>query len=144
MVTINLTIVVQLVLFLFFLWAASKLVFQPVLRKLDEREHYVEDNAQTASEDAQAAKSLESEYAVELSTARRAAAVRFERERQAAMDERNQRLARAREDGDRAVMAVEREGKNQIEAQRPQFDTLAAQIDDLMAVRLGLKGGSSS
>jgi F-type H+-transporting ATPase subunit b len=143
MVTINLTIVVQLVLFLLFLWAANTLVFRPVLRRLDEREHYVEQNATAAKEDAKAAESLESEYAVELSTVRRAATVRFEREREAAMDERNQRLARARQDGDQAVMAVEREGKAQIEAQRSQFDVLAAEISDLMAKRLYLKGGAS-
>ena len=143
MVTINFTIVVQLVLFLLFLWAANKLVFQPVLRRLDEREENLERNAQAAKEDSKAAKSLESEYAAELSTARRAATVRFERKRGAAMDERNQRLARARQDGDQAVMAIEREGKAQIDAQRPQFDAMAAEIAELMAKSLRLKGGGS-
>ncbi|MEA3364411.1 MAG: hypothetical protein U9Q79_02115 [Candidatus Hydrogenedentes bacterium] len=143
MVTINLTIVVQLVLFLLFLWVVNKLVFQPVLRRLDEREYYVNQNAEGAKEDAKAAKSLESEYALELSTARRAATVQFEQEREAAMNERNERLARARQEGDAAVMAVEREGKAQIEKQRPQFDPLAKQITEIMAQRLRLKGGGS-
>jgi F-type H+-transporting ATPase subunit b len=143
MVTINFTIVVQLVLFLLFLWAANKLVLQPVLRRLDEREQTLEQNAEAAEEDSKAAKSLQSEYAAELSTARRTATLRFEHERGAAMDERNQRLGRARQDGDQAVMAVEREGKAQIEAQRPQFDTFAEQIADLMAKSLRLKGGGS-
>jgi len=143
MVTINLTIVVQVVLFLLFLWVVNKLVFQRVLHRLDERDYYLKQNAEGAKEDAQTAKSLEAEYARELSTARRAATVEFEREREAAMNERNERLARARQEGDAAVMAVEREGKAQIEEQRPQFDTLAAQVTELMAERLRLKGGGS-
>lgn len=140
MVTINLTIVVQLVLFLLFLWVMNKLVLQPVLRRLDEREHDIEQNARAAKEDAKTAKALESQYTAELSAARRAAAARFARERAAAMDSRNQRLTQARHDGDRAVMAVEREGKDQIAAQRGEFDAMAAEVADAMARQLQLKG----
>ena len=143
MVTINLTIVLQLGLFLLFLWALNKLVLRPVVNSLDAREAALEHDAEAARADASAAQSLESQYAAELSTARTAATVQFERERSAAMDERNQRLARARADGDQAVIEVAREGEAQIEAQRPQFGTLAEQLAQAMAQRLRVKGGGA-
>ncbi len=143
MVTINLTIVVQLGLFLLFLWALNKLVLQRVLRNLDARETALEQDAEAANADASAAQSLEAQYAAELTAARRAATVHFERERRAAMDDRNERLARARENGDQEVMAVSRDGQAQIQAQREQFGTLAQDVAEAMAQRLRVKGGGT-
>ena len=48
MVTINLTLFVQLGLFLIFMWGARKLIFDPILKVLDSREEKLEqDQANT-------------------------------------------------------------------------------------------------
>ena len=47
MVTINATIIVELVLFLLFLWGTQRYILAPVLKNIDEREDSIEqDRAQ--------------------------------------------------------------------------------------------------
>ena len=71
MVTLNFTIVVQLGLFLIFLWSVNRLVFGPVLITLDQRNEKLADDEVSTETDSRKAGELEGSYLAEMSAARR-------------------------------------------------------------------------
>ena len=70
MVTLNLTLVIQVVLFLIFLWGTARFILRPILAGIDERENAIEVDHERAAADSTEAEALESQYAQALSAAR--------------------------------------------------------------------------
>ena len=106
MVAINFTIVVQLVLFLTFLWVTNKLVLRPILRVMDERDRTNRENQEASERDTERAQKLESDYAAQIASARRQGVVTVEKARREALNERMQALA-ARKQAAEDQVAVE-------------------------------------
>ena len=77
MVTLNLTMLIELGLFLVFMWVTHKVVFVPALRNMDNRETSIEQDHAQAQENKEKADALNSEYLSELTRIRREAETRL-------------------------------------------------------------------
>ena len=148
MVTINFTIVVQLVLFLLFLWVTNRLVLQPILRVKDERDRRHREDRGAAEADTAEAEKLEADYAAKLAAARREGVVRVEQARREALHERLEALNAHKQESEAQVKATREEAANQIEAARAAYVRLAPGLAEDIAQKLhihhnGPKGSDS-
>lgn len=140
MVTINLTLLVELGLFLLFLWGTSRFILHPVLKTLDERDAHVEQNHADAGSAREAAASLEEQYAGELADVRRQAELTYRTKRRSAIETQTKQLVGKRHETDEAVAEVRASGAQQIEDQRGAYAALARELADSIARRIGMKG----
>lgn len=131
MVSLNFTIVVELILFLIFLWVTNKVILKPALRLLDERDDAVTANHEQAETDTETAQQLEAQYSSEISTARREVSLRIEQVRRELNSQHNQKVSEQRKKGDAEVEAAHEEAMKQVEAQRAAYGPL---VDDLVKV----------
>ena len=136
MVTINFTIVVQLLLFLVFLWGLQRWVLAPMLAAMDEREEVIATNKQTAQEDRKAAEKLEAEYARSLALARREAANVLRSGQAQALKRRNEMIRARRDEVDRLVLEHSEGAFKQVEAERAVFDSVVPGLAEAMLARL--------
>lgn len=143
MVTLNLTMAVQLVLFLVFLWGANRFFFGPILRLIDQREELVEQSRANAEADDETTAELEARYAHEMARIRRSADEEFRDERRAALDAHAATLSEQRHRADETVAKVREEAMKQVEGERAVYKTLAPGVADLIADRLGMGGESA-
>jgi F0F1-type ATP synthase membrane subunit b/b' len=77
MVTLNFTLLIELGLFLVFMWVTHKLFFVRALRNMDDREAAIEDDHAQAQKNVDKAKAVHSEYLSKLTGIRRAAETRL-------------------------------------------------------------------
>lgn len=143
MVSLNLTLFIQLGLFLIFLWGTHVFILKPVLRMRDERQKSVEDDFASAREANKKACEIEAEYSAEIASARRAVTTRIEEARRAAQSRRIQKLAERRAAADQEVEAVRKDALALAEQQRPACEQSVPELSRRMQERLGL-GGSES
>jgi F-type H+-transporting ATPase subunit b len=136
MVTINFTIVVQLVLFLTFLWVTNKLVLRPILRVMDERDRTNRENQEASERDTERAQKLESDYAAQIASARRQGVVTVEKARREALNERMQALAARKQVAEEQVAAVHREAMGHVDTARGSYAQLAPALISDIATRL--------
>lgn len=141
MVTINLTIFIQLGLFLLFVWLANALVFRPVLRLMDERENTVEADESAARGDRAKANELHARYLADLAAARRAASARYEAALRTAQDKRSRALAARRAEADQEVAGLSRQLREQIKGERARYDECVGPIAGAIRDRLRIGGG---
>jgi len=141
MVVLNFTIIIELGLFLLFLWVTNKLILQPVLHNIDKREEGIALNEQAAETDAEEAEELEQRYAEAMAKARRAAHSEIEAARREAMDAHNAALLEHRRQADAEVEAQHESAFQKAEVERANYDALAPALADEIAGRLGVGGG---
>ena len=141
MVVLNLTILVEVGLFLIFVWAMNRFVFRPLFRVMDDRDAKTEDDRAAALSEGQRAERMEKEYAAKVSAIHRDASQRVLDAHRAAQQEHNQRIASLKETEDRELTAVRAEAERQVVAERPRYPALAAPLAEAAAGRLGLGGG---
>lgn len=130
MVSLNLTILIELGLFLLFLWGTAFFIFRPTLRQLDAREEHIEQNENRTVVDNDVAEAQERRYIEEMSKRRRNADEAFRVERAKAMKNQAAILADKRRQAERAVLNVRQEAVKEAAAQRKQFGDL---VPDLTA-----------
>lgn len=128
MVTLNLTILIQLALFLIFLTVTHKLVLKPMLGVLDQRDEQVRQDEETATASAESAAQLEQKYAGEIGTARRDASVKMAQARRDAITERIDKVNEQRRQIEEEVAQVRLEAEAQLEAERAGFPALAESL----------------
>lgn len=140
MVTLNLTLLVELGLFLLFVWLVSRLIIAPTVRVMDERD------AQLAGDEAQAQQDEEQAAALEKSYTQAIAAARYESSRLLAQARREALARRAdailerrRVEGE-AVAAAHAEAVTALKAERPKYPELAAALAERMSEQLLGKG----
>lgn len=143
MVTLNLTLIFELVLFLIFLWGTAVFILRPVLRFLDEREEKIVRDQSQAETDSEEAGGLEQRYAQEMSTVRRSADDEFRDKRRAALEAHATTLSEKRHQADEAVAQVREEAMTQVAGERGAYKSLAPGLADLISERLGMGGKSS-
>ncbi len=140
MVTINLTLLVELVLFLVFLWGTARFIVPRVVDTLDERERSIQD-AQTVSKiDTEISQRLEQRYAAKLTAMRRAAEDEFRLARRAAMDTHDAQLAAKRAEADIEVEHVRDTATREFEEQRDASADAAQELGAIVTRQLGLDG----
>ena len=143
MVTINLTLFVELGLFLVFLFAMKIFVFAPILRVMDARDAKITGDREAAMTGQEEAVRIEKKYAAAVAAAHRAESyglVKAHRESQQAHAKRVKEL-KAEEDVKLAEIHAALMG--QIEVERAHYPGLTAQLAQDMGMRLGLEDGGS-
>lgn len=140
MVTLNLTLIVQLVLFLVFLWGMHRLAFRPTLEALDARDERIARDEEAAAVAAKEAAKLESRYADELAAARQEASAMVSQVRREAVDDRNARLAEARRAADEAVAAARAAAQQELAAERARYEELVPGLLAEMRRKMSLGG----
>ncbi len=143
MVTLNLTLAVQLGLFLIFLWGTNTLFFRPILSHMDHREEQIEQSRTNAEADDKTTAKLEVSYAQEMGAIRRAADDEFRDNRRAALEAHAAALSEQRHRADETVAKIREEALQQVESERGAYERLAPGVADLIAERLGMRGGSA-
>ena len=140
MVTLNFTLLVELVLFLLFLWGANVLIIRPALRTIDERDAYIAEAESRAQAETAVAMSEEARYAGELAKLRRQSEDRINAARRRALDERTAALLARRKEADAAVMQAHDEARRQVKAERAKLDSFAPDLAAEIGKRLHITG----
>ena len=128
MVTINATLLVELILFLVFLWGTQRYILTPVLKNMDERTDSIENDHAQAESNTTASVALEKKYRHEIAVIRKNADAEVREATQKSQLDHSQFLTAERDRAEQAVAEVRQEAKRQVESQR---DTIAADIPDL-------------
>lgn len=143
MVTLNFTIVVQLVLFLIFLWGLRQFVVNPMLKQIDDRQHYIEQQESRAKVDIDLAAAQEARYAQAVKDMHQDAEQRFRDARRATLDEQAEIIARQREQCDRAVTIARIDAQKRAQDERASFRQVVPELANAIAARVGLKKEAS-
>lgn len=138
MVTLNFTIVVELILFLVFLWGTKQFILRPLLEALDAREASLQESEAHAQESAERAAALEAQYHTESAAMRRAADENFRGGRRKALNEHGRHLAEERHQADEAVAAAREAARAQVDNEQSQCAALAPELADILSERLGV------
>ena len=137
MVNINLTLIVELALFLIFLWGANVLALRPILRTMDARSAKVAEDRRVALIEKEQAEELQVKYRRDLLMARRRMNDELRSVRRAEQDKHMQTLADRRRELEEQVAAVRQELQTLVEHERKQYDQLVAQLAEAMDASTG-------
>ena len=143
MVTLNITILVQVGLFLAFMWTMNRFVFRPLLRVMDAREARIDDNNATAQQQADRAGQIEKGYAAKVAAMHREASQAVLEAHRRAQKEHNERVEALKKQEEEELAAVRAKAAPQIAAQRVHYPQLAGELVAFAAQRLRLGGRSS-
>lgn len=140
MVTLNLTIVVEVVLFLVFLWAMKIFVFTPLLKVMDDRDVRIDTNREKAQTEAAGAKKLEREYASKVAAIHRESSHRIVEAHREAQAAHSDRVAALKQQEEKELADVHAEAMRQVQAEREHYPELTASLAEAVAKRLALGG----
>ena len=136
MVSLNLTFLIEVSLFLLFLWGTARFILRPVLKGLDERESSIEHAREQTADDTNEAAMLEKGYIEKLSEIRGHADETYRKARHDTLKGHIQAVADAHEWADQAVAEVREEARGLVEGQRTAIRDSVPEIADLIAGRL--------
>ena len=137
MVSLNFTLLVELGLFLLFVWGCHTFIFRPVLRQLDERDDKIADDVKCSEQEQADAANLEDEYSRQLAAARRAVSDEFRRSRYEAQQEQDTEVLQAKKAAEAEVARAHEAACQMVEAQRAEFERLAPDVAATLAKKLG-------
>ncbi len=143
MVTINLTLFIEVGLFLVFLWAMNRLVFRPLLNVMDGRDEKRSGDLQVAREAGAEADQLEKQYASESVRIHHEASREVVRAHRQAQEAHFQRLAELKQRGEEELNAVQREVSEAMALERKNYEALAVELAEAMAEQLAGKGNAA-
>ena len=143
MVTLNLTLLIEVGLFLIFLGGTARFILHPLLDSIDERETGIAQDKESAEVGMQAAEKLESEYTAQLSELRRQADEALRVARGKVTKEHHDHLAVEYEKADQQVLDVRQESLERVEQERELLTAAIPEVADLIAERLKAGGPSS-
>jgi len=143
MVSLNLTIFVELGLFLVFLWVMNKVTFRPMLRVMDGRDDKIAQDRQSADADGAGAEALEKQYLTAFRADKRRAQERARQARREARDHYMARVADREKRAEEEVGTVRAAVLAQAEAQRAQYASLVPDLAATVARRLDVGGDDS-
>lgn len=139
MVTINFTLILQLLLFLGFLWLMDRLVFKPLLALMDQRQADIDANKQSAISLVQEADNAESQFATQLGQVHRLTSQQFTHALFKASEENSAEIAALRKKGEEEIAQLHAQYNEAIKADRAAYPELAQGIAKLMSAKLGLE-----
>ncbi len=143
MVEFNLTLFIELGLFLFFLWLMKRMVFRPMLSVMDQREEQIARDLAEARKAETEAQEIEEQYARTIAQIRQEAALERERRLQEARTERTRELAQRRRKMLEEVEATREEVHRLIEQERTRYPDLVQELVQALAGHSGLEGDNA-
>lgn len=143
MVDLNFTLVVQLLMFLGFLWVMDRWVLRPLLKTMDARDRAISDDKEQAQADQDTAESLEHEYAAALAAAHQKAHKKVADSLREVQDSHVAQRNALREKQQEEVARTREEAKAFVEQQRSAFPDMSKAIAHDMMRQLGLGDNAS-
>ena len=143
MVTINLTMLIELILFLVFLWGTQRFILTPVLNSMDERNDSIERDIEKAKEDDIQSEELELQYRHEIAVIRRNADEELRAVKQKAMREHAEFLQQERINAETAVEEVRVKAMAMMEAEREAVLAQVPELARLMEAQLSASARTS-
>lgn len=140
MVTINLTLLIELGLFLIFMWAMKTYVFWPLLKVMDDRDEKLNDDRNVARTDADAADELELRYKSNVAEIHHAASLTLVRAHRKAQMAQLAAIDALKAEGDTALKAVRVETRTAVNAQRAEYPTLIDSMANAIHEKLSKEG----
>ncbi len=140
MIQFNFTLVVEMVLFLVFLWVTNKFMFRPVRRVMDERDAKIGQDKSTAAQDAAEAQHLESQFIEQLTQTDQAAAQRLRQARYEAYQHNRAELEALRHQADADVGAFRDAIERQVAEERQKYAELIPGLVESMDRQLRTEG----
>ena len=128
MVTINATLLIELVLFLLFLWGTQRFILTPALKNIDEREEGIEQDRVVSESNTTAAEALEQQYRHDIAVIRRDADEQIRVAQQKSQHDHAAFLMAERVKAEQALAETLAEAQRVVESQR---DAILAEIPDL-------------
>ena len=140
MISLDISILYQVILFVILLLVLNKILFQPYLHLLYEREQKTTGAQHDSSELEQEAARLKAQYEENIAQAQSIAAVERERILQSAREQREKILGQARQEAEQTLAGRRREIATALVAERRLASTEAATIAaDIASKVLGRK-----
>ncbi len=136
MISLDISILYQVVLFIVLWLILSKVLFQPYLRLLEEREQRTSGAQHDSSYLEREGARLRAEYEEKIQSAQAAAYADRERLLQSVRDEREKILGEARENATQTLEKAREEIASALAAERALADNEAAQIAAVMASKV--------
>jgi F-type H+-transporting ATPase subunit b len=127
-VSLNFTLVIELILFLIFLWGTNKFILRPTVKTIDQREDLVRHNEQSTERDAVLATDLEAQHSIELSRLYRETEERVRDARRMAMNARSTRVQEEMKQADAEIAQFRTEVLAEVDQQRTEARNLAPQV----------------
>jgi len=143
MIALNFTLVVQLILFLLFLYVTNKIVFRPLLKTMDARTAKIEGDRASANADSKEAEGIENKLKDQLTGIHQEEALRL---RKARLDEYNKNrgiLEDTKRRIDADVGGYRLQMDHQVEEERGKYPSLAPAIIEAMDHRINAEGSTS-
>lgn len=142
MVNLNLTLLVELGLFLVFLALMHRLVLRPLMDLLDRRDAQIEDNLASGRDLATKAEAMEAALRAEISSLHRKASKEIVKMHRQAQEEHATLVADLKHREAHELVAIHASFVEQLAVERAHAPELAAGIAQAMKQRLGLAGGT--
>lgn len=139
MVSLNFTLLVLLGMFLAFLWAMGRFIFDPLLALMDRRNNQIADDKMTALTAGEEATALEDEFGAKIAKIHREASVHLGRAHRQAQEEHNAHVAAFKAKAEKEIATLAQALATEIDGQRDQFDALSSDIQHTMAKKLELE-----
>ncbi|MGB9553508.1 MAG: ATP synthase F0 subunit B [bacterium] len=138
MINLNFTLIIQVINFLFLMWALNRLLFRPILKNLSEREGEVIRLKKHAEELSQKAKEVQEEYNKKIKQAQMRALEEKERAREKSLEEAAQLLRGAQAEAEKRLMTTKELMIEKAESARRGFDHLGRDLaQDILNKLLG-------
>lgn len=142
MVTINLTLFINLALFLVFLWVMNVFIFKPLLELTDRRESNIANDQKSAVQLSNQAEDLERQYVADIAAIHREASHTLVRAHRSAQEAHLARLEELKTKYHRELAEIRAQVKKTIASEQATHPELAAELVDLMAARIELERNS--
>lgn len=136
MITLDWTLLATGVVFLLTLWALNSLLFRPLLRVMDERAALTTDTREVASEKLEYQEALFQEYSEKLKQEKQRSYQLAESVRKEALQERQERLAKAREESEAQLRKAREEVSAEVEAVKGELRKNAEEIAEIISSRV--------
>jgi F-type H+-transporting ATPase subunit b len=140
MVALNLTLLVELGLFLIFLWAMNAYVFRPLFKVMDARSAQIEEDKIVATTGAEEANTLEANYARDVSEIHRESSHQIVRAQRDAQRAHNQVVDDLKKKEELELRQLRKELDASVDQERQSFPDLTTAISRDIVRQLGLKG----
>lgn len=139
MVNLNLTLLVELGLFIGFLWLMHLWVLRPLVALMDRRDEQIEGDQNAARHDTESAARMEADYRARSAEAHRQASHEIAKAHRRAQEDHARTLAELRQRTAREIEALHQEYNRKLADQRKHYPALAADVARTMAARIGLE-----
>lgn len=136
MISLDWTILAAGIVFLFTLWALSKLLFKPLLNVLDQRRSLTIETREEASQKTQYREALLREYLEKIKEQKQKGYQLVEAVRKEMLEERRERIFEARSEAESLMNKARAEVKEEVESVKRELKRDAEEIAEIIADRV--------